>query len=920
MAKINEVKIDTDIVTWLDEPTVIDGVKWLIGTGNPNGNVLLVMDKPTEDDVRQGQCLSGQNGKLLRSLAFEHNIDLKNVYYTYAVKFKPKKKEATAKDIKLCNPFLKEEIRRIKPKLVVCFGKIAFEAVMNKKCAISDYRGSVLPYDDPGLPNTQVFPTFSPNYVLHNPGAMSECRRDWRILSELIKTDKIEHATTEMFVINKLEDLKAVIDSLLQKGTIILSLDCEWHGVTWMRPESYIRTVQFTDTIGVGIVVEFYDEHKNVMFDDIDGAWKLLKTFLTHPKVKLIGQNIISDGEWLMTYGIDIRDNVIYDTMLAEHTLNLQGPFGLEALTAKYTNLGRYELDLVKWRTENNDDNDFDPGYGRVPRSILLPYAACDVDAPLRIKQVQEQELTKFKEARGIYPSLWTIVMYTQKILYEVEMTGMSIDKQRLADLTKIYNSKLVDMETGLKTIASGLGVADFNFKSPQQVVNLLFNVLKIPPVKTTDGKPWEYVLDQNDEVAEDINPSTDKTTLEILQDAHPFVKLMRDARKIDHACKTWLRNDYDPAKYNEITKGGGLISKIWSDGKVHAHFSQLKETGRFSSSKPNMQNYPKKAEGDISRIFAGLNPSEKDKVKIPPLIKTVFVPDDGYVFMEADLVQAELFILAYLSKDKNMIKALTTPGMDLHDLTACQSFHIKTFYPDMTPVVEQDLFDIAKRDIKEFKKIQKTLLYVDTRGKVMTRDAFKGGIRVSAKNINFGIPYGRSAQPIAIQVKSETNTDKTIQELTTEIQLSIDAWKNELYPQAWSYMMECNRAVVDPGYIINPWGRVRPFPYTTDQKLISKMGREAQNFPVQSTVADTVMLAMYLITKYRKQYNLNCKICNQIHDSLLLMVPKNEIIKTEEMIQRTIGDIIIPIINNPLKLSVEIDVMSRWGVKIKNS
>lgn len=127
---------------------------------------------------------------------------------------------------------------------------------------------------------------------------------------------------------------------------------------------------------------------------------------------------------------------------------------------------------------------------------------------------------------------------------------------------------------------------------------------------------------------------------------------------------------------------------------------------------------------------------------------------------------------------------------------------------------------------------------------------------------------------------------------------------------------MECNKAVVDPGYISNPWGRIRSFPYTTDQKLINKMGRESQNYPIQSTVADTVMLAFWLIANYRKEYSLNCKIINQIHDAILFMVPIDEIDKTKEMIKQTMGNIIIPITNNPLKLDVEIDIMERWGEK----
>lgn len=131
--------------------------------------------------------------------------------------------------------------------------------------------------------------------------------------------------------------------------------------------------------------------------------------------------------------------------------------------------------------------------------------------------------------------------------------------------------------------------------------------------------------------------------------------------------------------------------------------------------------------------------------------------------------------------------------------------------------------------------------------------------------------------------------------------------------------MMQCNSAVTDPGYLINPFGRVRHAPFTHDQKIINKLGREFQNQNIQSTVQDTVALAYWLMVNYRKQHKLNFKVVNQIHDALLLLVPKNEIEQVYEMIPVTAGNITIPIIGNPLKLGVEIDTMSRWGEKIKD-
>jgi hypothetical protein len=146
------------------------------------------------------------------------------------------------------------------------------------------------------------------------------------------------------------------------------------------------------------------------------------------------------------------------------------------------------------------------------------------------------------------------------------------------------------------------------------------------------------------------------------------------------------------------------------------------------------VQNWPKKAEGYMEEIFG--------KDNMPPGIRTIIVPAPGYVLMEGDFVQAELFVLAALSGDQNMMSALTTPGRDLHDVTAITAFKLKVYDPQGNEVPESVLIDLAKKNLpkgsesKEFKSFVKTLRYVDLRGKVMTRDEFKEQIRVSAKNV----------------------------------------------------------------------------------------------------------------------------------------------------------------------------------------
>ena len=143
-------------------------------------------------------------------------------------------------------------------------------------------------------------------------------------------------------------------------------------------------------------------------------------------------------------------------------------------------------------------------------------------------------------------------------------------------------------------------------------------------------------------------------------------------------------------------------------------------------------------------------------------------------------------------------------------------------------------------------------------------------------------------------------------------------AWKTDTYPNAWNYMCDCADAVDSQGFVENPWGRRRNFPATTDRMKLAAYKREAQNFPVQSTVADTCIIALKMLQDYRITHNLHYRIINQVHDSIMLEVPVNEIKEAEQACWATMGNIYVPIPNAPMKLGIDVDVMTRWSDKIK--
>jgi len=131
------------------------------------------------------------------------------------------------------------------------------------------------------------------------------------------------------------------------------------------------------------------------------------------------------------------------------------------------------------------------------------------------------------------------------------------------------------------------------------------------------------------------------------------------------------------------------------------------------------------------------------------PTLKSVIVPPPGHVYMEADWKQAEMFALAALSGDATMLGALRTPGKDLHDLTAITAFKIQVLDSSGVLVPEEYLLNLAAADVEkygtceghDFEAFQKTLLYLDQRGKQLPRKVFKNTLRVSSKSLNFGIP-----------------------------------------------------------------------------------------------------------------------------------------------------------------------------------
>jgi len=899
-----------------------DGDIWLSGTGNRNPDIVFLAGNPTEAEVAGKRPFSGRSIGMLNIMLQTLQLDVSRCYFTYAVKFATyKDRKPKAGEISKCRSFVHQELKALNPKVIVPMGTDALKSICTKGYSINEFRGQPIELED--FPGVKILPIWAPGFLYINPQMTEEYQKD---LMNAFGLAYGREVTTKADVKYELVcDTGRAADifcELVDNPPDIIFVDCETKGLSWLDPKGYIRTLQLGCGVDRNYVFKFYPTdteeypiNRAIHYQgccNITDVMGMFSAYLQHTRVPIGGQNGRFDGHHLLNYGVDIRPNYRYDTMLAEHLIDNTGLFSLTDMTLKYTSLGKYDGELMQWKHDNKKDVSDELGYARVPEEILFPYAAADVVAPRLIMEKQMDKLGVYLKDRGHegqYPSLLESVIQTDIDLYEIEREGMPIDiDDRLPVLTKIYNDKRREMEASLlQTIANVTGRSEMNLRSTDQVQSLLFDSqanggLGLVPLFTTGQgkmkKSWEWVMKQTPEVQKNFNPSTDKMTLELLSEKHPVVKQLLDFRRVDQVCKTFLPEDGE----------GGIPGNIWGDGKIHPVFGQLTETGRFRTRDPNCQNWSKSAESFMVEIFGG-------KDKVPKSIRSVVKPPDGWMLIEADFKQAELFVLAYVSGDENMIAALTTPGKDLHTITAIDSFGLTRLMSDgVTPVNDDWALKMAQESPREYDKMESTFLYRTSTGKVLTHGEFKDSIRVAAKAINFGIPYGRGAAAIATQIEAWTGNPVNVQ----DIQYALDGWKRT-YSKAWAYMVQCHNDVVQLGYVESPWGRRRYFPEKPEEWMVAANQREGGNFPIQSTIADTMRLAMSRVLRIRDEENLRFKVVNQIHDALIAMVPIEEKDKCINALQRGMSGIKIPMPNNvSLELGVDIEMYARWGEKLK--
>lgn len=396
----------------------------------------------------------------------------------------------------------------------------------------------------------------------------------------------------------------------------------------------------------------------------------------------------------------------------------------------------------------------------------VVDYACYEAYVAWKSKEILESNLKE----KGMYELYENIEMPLVFVLYDMEKEGIRADGDKLKEYSRELAVSINKIE---KRIYEEAG-EEFNINSPKQLGVVLFEKLQLPNEKKTK-----------------TGYSTSAEVLDKLAPDHPIVADVLEYRQLSKLKSTYA---------------DGLINFIEQDGKIHTTFNQtITATGRLSSTDPNLQNIP-------------------IRIELGKLIRKVFLPEEGHLFVDSDYSQIELRVLAHLSDDEKLIEAFKN-GQDIHRSTASLVFD--------TPFDE--VTDIQRRN---------------------------------AKAVNFGIVYGISAFGLA----NDLNIGRK------EAQAYIDSYF-EKYPKIKAFLDKTVSEAKEKGYIKTMFGRIRPIPELSSSNFMQRQfgERVAMNSPIQGTAADIIKIAMIRVHDRLLKENLKSKLILQVHDELLIETAEDE-------------------------------------------
>ena len=486
------------------------------------------------------------------------------------------------------------------------------------------------------------------------------------------------------------------------------------------------------------------------------------------------------------------RHRKYFDILIAAYLIN---PLKSDYQTEDIA--GEYLSLTIPDRTQVCGKGSFAAAYEKNPEEFAQ-YACYQAYVCLAAARILDEKLTE----QGMDRLFYEIEMALSRVLYDMERYGVLVQAAELSAYGEALSGRITELEQAVYRQAD----CTFNINSPKQLAEILFDKMGIKGGKKTK-----------------TGYSTAADVLEKLAPDYPIVSDILEYRGLMKLKSTYAE---------------GLSGCIASDGRIHSTFNQtITATGRLSSTEPNLQNIPMRME-------------------LGRRIRKVFVPKDGYLFMDADYSQIELRILAHMSEDAQLIEAYRMEE-DIHRITASKVFH--------TPF--EEVTDLQRRN---------------------------------AKAVNFGIVYGISSFGLSQDLSiSKKEAAEYIEQYF------------ETYPGVKRFLDHMVAEAKEKGYVTTMYGRRRPIPELSSNNFMQRSfgERVAMNSPIQGTAADIMKIAMIRVWESLHRENLKSRLILQVHDELLIETEAGE----EEQVRRILTEQMQQAAELSVRLEIDLHTGTDW-------
>lgn len=566
-----------------------------------------------------------------------------------------------------------------------------------------------------------------------------------------------EHLITEPSV--------RIVRNLVQlerlKGYLLNSpgfaFDLETVSFDWYSDE--ILCVSICVEPEIAFVVPILGQHQQELWEkgEYPKVWAILKEIFESPVPKY-AQNNKFDCKFLAKKGIKVQ-NIAFDTILGHHLIDENAPHNLEFLVSYYLGEQRHDTELRSILTTRSMTFD------NAPNEVLWKYGGADVAATIRIKKEEEKRL----KGTGLEGFLSDFYLPLEEALLHMELNGVKIDLEKMKSASRIYSERATGLFLEMKFT---VGV-DFNPASVKQLREVLYGKLGLKaPMFTPRG-----------------SDSTSEAALTVLAEQSEIAKKVLEWRHLVKLKSTFL---------DGADGTGGLLRYVKDTGRIYPSYSATGTvTGRLACRDPNLQNIP-----------------------VDPVIRNLFIAEDGNVFIEADYRQIELRVVAALAGDDKLMRELEA-AEDAHTVMAAKLFKVPQ------DQVTQEL-----------------------------RSKFKG--------IIFGVIYGRGAASVARDLGvSYDEANQWIKEFFEAFYL-VQVWRSRTVMQTQA-----------AGYVANAYGRRRHLSFEGEERDRAEAIRQSINSPVQGTAADTLNFATVRLHRLIRKSFPELKLLMTLHDALFFEVQK---------------------------------------------